>query len=59
MYPSESKLKKQMKYAHSRSVKYVLMRGDQELKNGIVKLKIMETGEQVDVPDNKIYEYFK
>jgi histidyl-tRNA synthetase len=59
MYPSESKLKKQMKYAHSRSVKYVLMRGDQELKNGIVKLKIMETGEQVDVPDNKVYEYLK
>ena len=59
MYPSESKLKKQMKYAHSRSVKYVLMRGDQELKNKIVKLKIMDTGEQVDIPDNKIYEYLK
>ena len=46
VYPSTAKLQKQMKYANDRSVQYVVLLGEEELKSGILSLKNMETGEQ-------------
>ncbi|MEE2745125.1 MAG: histidine--tRNA ligase [Bdellovibrionota bacterium] len=59
IYPSEAKLKKQMKYAHSRSTKFVLIRGPQELEKRLFNIKNMETGEQKEVPEKKLFSYLK
>ncbi|MCA0931702.1 histidine--tRNA ligase [Lutimonas saemankumensis] len=46
MYPSSAKLKKQMNYANNRSIPYVILVGQEEMAEGVYKLKNMATGEQ-------------
>ncbi len=46
LYPDAAKMKKQMKYADDKGIRYVAMVGDQEMESKTVKLKNMETGEQ-------------
>ncbi len=43
--PTE-KLDKQLKYANKKSIPYVVIIGPEEVKNNVVKLKDMKTGEQ-------------
>lgn len=40
------KLEKQLKYADKKSIPYVVIIGEEEAKNNVVKLKNMKTGEQ-------------
>jgi len=47
LFPEPAKIKKQMKYADSKSVKYVMLIGDEEIKTGNYSLKNMKTGDQV------------
>ena len=49
IYPTPTKMKKQMKYANSRKVPYVALIGDNEMQAGEVALKNMQTGEQTNV----------
>ena len=42
-------IKAQMKYANKIGAEYVVVIGDNELESGVVKLKNMESGEEVDV----------
>ncbi len=46
LYPEPAKLKKQMKYANARSVPYVVLIGEDEMKRGELTLKNMATGAQ-------------
>ena len=46
VYPSSAKIQKQMKYANDRSVRYVVLLGEEELKAKNLILKNMSTGEQ-------------
>jgi histidyl-tRNA synthetase len=46
LYPDQAKMKKQMNYAHNRNIPYVALVGDQEIKEGVIALKEMETGNQ-------------
>ena len=46
LYPDAAKLKKQMNYANSLDVPFVVMIGDSELSEKMVQLKDMITGEQ-------------
>lgn len=46
LYPSPAKMKKQMKYADSRNVPFVILIGSDEVSSGILTLKNMESGEQ-------------
>ncbi len=46
IYPSASKLQKQMKYANDRGVKYVALLGENELANQKIILKEMDSGKQ-------------
>ncbi len=46
LYPDEAKMKKQMSYAHTRGIPFVALVGAQEMKEGLVTLKEMETGTQ-------------
>jgi histidyl-tRNA synthetase len=46
LYPDASKLQKQFKYADAKGIPLVLILGPEELAQGIVKIKILKTGEE-------------
>jgi histidyl-tRNA synthetase len=46
LYPDSVKMKKQMGYANSRRIPFVALVGEQEMLDGAVTLKEMETGNQ-------------
>lgn len=54
VYPSAAKMKKQMKYANDRSIPYVVMIGSEELKNGSLTYKNMDSGEQETANINQL-----
>ncbi|MCB9222881.1 MAG: histidine--tRNA ligase [Crocinitomicaceae bacterium] len=58
VYPSAAKMKKQMKYANDRSIPYVVMIGSDELKNGTLTYKNMESGEQETANINQLIAEF-
>jgi len=47
LFPDNAKMKKQMSYANKKNIPYVIFIGDEELTSGKVKLKDMDTGEQM------------
>lgn len=49
IYPDPVKLKKQMSYADSRGIPFIIMAGEDEIKAGSVTVKIMSTGEQKNI----------
>ncbi|MDI3312285.1 MAG: histidine--tRNA ligase, partial [Thermoanaerobacterium sp.] len=49
-------LKAQMKYANKLNVRYTIILGEDELKNGKVKMKDMDTGEENAIELDKIYD---
>lgn len=49
IYPSDSKMKKQMKYANDTQVKFVALVGEQEMAQELIQLKDMKTGEQEEL----------
>ena len=54
LYPESTKLKKQLSYADSRQVRYVILIGEEELSNAKAVLKNMLTGEQTSYPIEEI-----
>ena len=50
------KMKKQMNYANALGVKYVAMVGEDEINQGKINLKNMETGEQVMLTSDELIE---
>lgn len=46
VYPDSAKMKKQMQYADKKSVKFVILIGEEELKSAQVTIKNMQSGEQ-------------
>lgn len=46
IYPDETKIKKQFAYADSLNIPYVIIIGEEEMKNGIINLKDMKNGTQ-------------
>lgn len=46
LYPDNAKMAKQMKYANDKKIPFVAMMGSNEMKEGTITLKNMETGEQ-------------
>lgn len=49
LFPEAAKLKKQMGYADKKGIPFVALVGEEEMKNGTVTLKHMQTGEQESV----------
>lgn len=47
VYPTDAKMRKQMKYANDRNIPIVVMIGSNEIENGQVTYKFMESGEQI------------
>jgi len=54
VYPDNSKMKKQMKYANALSIPYVALCGESELKNNTITLKNMATGEQQELSIDQV-----
>ena len=59
LYPSAVKLKKQMSYADSKGIPYVLLVGEEEVESGQLSLKDMKTGEQQKVSIEELIEKLK
>lgn len=59
IYADPAKMKKQMTYANEHHVPYVAIIGENELANGIVTLKNMNSGEQTHVPLDDVTTFFK
>jgi histidyl-tRNA synthetase len=59
LYAAPVKLKKQMGYADSKGIPYVLLVGDEEAASGQLSLKNMESGEQVKVTETELIQKLK
>ncbi len=58
IYPDPVKMKKQMNYANSRHIPYVALVGEQELKDGVITLKEMDSGKQEQLTPGQLLEKF-
>jgi histidyl-tRNA synthetase len=57
IYPEDAKLKKQMKYADAKGVKFVAMAGEDEMSKGEITLKNMKSGEQQKISSAAIIQH--
>ncbi|MCA5004246.1 histidine--tRNA ligase [Sphingobacterium bovistauri] len=57
LYPTATKLKKQMSYADAKKIPYVLLVGDEEKESGLLSLKNMESGEQIKLDIDQLVQY--
>lgn len=55
----ETKIQKQLKYAHNKQINYVIICGWNELENWIVQIKNIDSGEQVEIKQTEITNYIK
>jgi histidyl-tRNA synthetase len=57
LYPDAVKLKKQMSYADSKKIPYIIIAGEDEIKNDSITIKKMSTGEQksIDLIDFELF----
>jgi histidyl-tRNA synthetase len=46
IYPESTKLKKQMNYANQKNIPYVALVGEKEIKDNVISLKDMDSGDQ-------------
>lgn len=59
LYPSSVKMKKQMKYANDRGVRYIGLLGEDELNRGVIQVKNMDSGEQKEYDQKELITLFK
>lgn len=59
IYPDSVKLKKQLSYADSRKIPYIIIAGDEEIRNNWIILKIMSTGDQKKIPLKDLEEFVR
>ena len=56
LYPDSAKMKKQMKYADNKNIPYVILVGENEMKNNLITVKDMQSGEQTETSLKKFIE---
>lgn len=59
MYPDSSKMKKQLGYANTKQIPFVVLAGENEMEQGKFTLKNMTTGEQVSVTPEGLLQAIK
>jgi len=59
LYPEQAKMKKQMKYAHQKSIPAVLLIGGEEMESGLFTYKDMNSGEQQKINLEQLLEILK
>jgi histidyl-tRNA synthetase len=58
LYPDQTKIGKQMSYANAKQIPFVIMAGEEEMKESLFTLKNMETGEQIKTTLQEIVSFF-
>ena len=56
LFPSSDKMKKQMAYANSHKIPYVAIIGEQEMQDGTIAVKDMNSGEQKQMTAEELQE---
>jgi histidyl-tRNA synthetase len=59
LYPDASKLKKQISYADSKKIPYIIMAGEDEINKNSVTIKIMSSGEQKSIQFEELSLFVK
>lgn len=59
VYPAAAKMQKQFKYADARLARFVAIIGENEMKEGVIQVKNMETGEQSKLTETAFISFFK
>ena len=59
IFPDAAKMKKQMSYANAKQIPFVALAGENEMTEGKVTLKNMETGEQLMLTPDELIEKIK
>ena len=57
LYPDQDRFGKQFKYAEERGIRYVALVSPREVEAGVVALKDLTSGEQVDLPGPAVAEW--
>jgi len=57
IYPDAVRLKKQLSYADSKKIPYIIMAGEEEIRNNELTFKVMSTGEQKKIPLGDLKKY--
>ncbi|MEA1876318.1 MAG: histidine--tRNA ligase [Bacteroidota bacterium] len=57
VYPDSSKIKKQMSYANSNLIPFVILAGEDELSSGLLTVKNMKEGSQESIPIQQITKH--
>ncbi len=58
VYPTKSKMPKQMSYAHAKAAKFVILIGENEMESGLIRVKDMNSGTQDDIAFNEFLNKF-
>jgi histidyl-tRNA synthetase len=59
LYPDAVKLKKQMSYADSKKIPFIIIAGEDEIKNNSITIKIMSSGEQKKITLQELDQFVK
>lgn len=57
LYPEKAKFDKQFKYAEKKNIPYIIIIGEEEIKNKNCKIKNLATGKQQDLSWNDLSEF--
>jgi histidyl-tRNA synthetase len=59
IYPDPVKLKKQFEYAERKNIKFMIIAGKEEIDRGVLNIKEIQTGEQVQIAINNLIDYIE
>ncbi len=59
LYPDNAKMKKQMGYADKKEIPWVILVGEDEMQTQQVKLKNMQSGDQITIGINELIDHLK
>ena len=57
VYPGAVKLKKQLDYANNKGIAWACILGEQEIKDGTISIKNLNSGEQSTLPQNQLLSH--
>ncbi|MFZ4741212.1 MAG: histidine--tRNA ligase [Bacteroidales bacterium] len=59
VYPDAAKIKKQFSYADAKKIPFVIIVGEEEIKNNAFKVKNMNSGTETTLFSDEIFSFFK
>jgi histidyl-tRNA synthetase len=59
LYPDQDRYGRQFKYGEERQIRYAALLSPREIDAGVVAIKDLVSGEQVDVPSGEVVEWLK